>query len=393
VSEGTERFGTETLDLAELVAKGKKQGYLTTEDILKVVPQPELHVDEIEDILAEAEVPIVDEDEAEELSPEPEGLDDADIRHSVSKASATALEPIEDAVRLYLRDISPVPLLTAEEEVALAKAVEAGRAAAAKLRSGDVAPEERERLEAEVAQGKEARKRLTESNLRLVVSIAKKFTGRGLSLLDLIQEGNIGLMRAVEKFDYRRGYKFSTYATWWIRQAISRAIADQGRTIRIPVHMVEAINRLLQVSRRLQQDLGREPLVSETAEQMGITPDKVEEIMRAARQPVSLETPVGEEEDTLLADYIEDGSLPAPVDAVSQRLLKDLVSDVLESLTERERKVIELRYGLDTGEVRTLDEVGEAIGVTRERVRQIEAKALHKLRHPGRSAKLKDYLE
>ena len=395
MSKETERPGVETIDLADLIAKGKKQGYLTTEDILQVVPQPELHLEEVEEILAEADVDIVDEDTAEELADLTESDSSAEVtsRMSAGREAALGLEPVEDAVRLYLRDISPVALLTAEDEVSLAKAIEAGRLAAVRLHSGDFSPEDRERLEREIAEGKEARRKLTEANLRLVVSIAKKFTGRGLSLLDLIQEGNIGLMRAVEKFDYRRGYKFSTYATWWIRQAISRAIADQGRTIRIPVHMVEAINRLLQVSRRLQQDLGREPLVTETAEQMGITPDKVEEIMRAARQPVSLETPVGEEEDTLLADYIEDGSVPPPVDTVSQHLLKDLISDVLETLTERERRVIELRYGLDSGEVRTLDEVGEAIGVTRERVRQIEAKALHKLRHPGRSSKLKDYLE
>lgn len=395
VSKGSERPVVEALDLADLIAKGKRQGYLTTEDILQVVPQPELHLEEVEEILAEAEVNIVDEETAEELADLTGSDRGAEVapRIPIDRESAVTLEPVEDAVRLYLRDISPVALLTAEDEVTLAKAMEAGRLAAVRLHSGDFNPEDRERLEREVAEGKEARRKLTEANLRLVVSIAKKFTGRGLSLLDLIQEGNIGLMRAVEKFDYRRGYKFSTYATWWIRQAISRAIADQGRTIRIPVHMVEAINRLLQVSRRLQQDLGREPLVAETAEQMGITPDKVEEIMRAARQPVSLETPVGEEEDTLLADYVEDASMPPPVDTVSQHLLKDLISDVLETLTERERRVIELRYGLDSGEVRTLDEVGEAIGVTRERVRQIEAKALHKLRHPGRSSKLKDYLE
>jgi RNA polymerase primary sigma factor len=385
----------ETLNRSGLIAKGKEQGYLTSEDILQAVPNPEMHLEEIEDILAEAEVSLVEDEDAEEeegaVEEEPE--EEAEARAVNPGAVASALDPTEDAVRLYLRDISPVGLLTAADEVTLAMAIEKAKLSANKLRNSEVSLEERYELEQDIEAGEAARRRLTESNLRLVVSIAKKYMGRGLSLLDLIQEGNIGLMRAVEKFDYRRGFKFSTYATWWIRQAISRAIADQGRTIRIPVHMVEAINRLVQVSRRLQQDLGREPLTTEMAEQLGITPERVEEIMKAARQPVSLETPIGEEEDTLLSDYIEDHSTPSPPETVSQHLLKDLISDVLETLTERERRVIELRYGLDNGEVRTLDEVGASIGVTRERVRQIEAKALHKLRHPGRSSKLKDYLE
>lgn len=290
---------------------------------------------------------------------------------------------LDDPVRMYLREIGRVPLLTAEEEVRLAQRMERGKAEQLKAN-----PHPRY-----IEDGEEAQRRLTEANLRLVVSVAKKYIGRGMSLLDLIQEGNIGLIRAVEKFDYTKGYKFSTYATWWIRQAITRAIADQARTIRIPVHMVETINRLIRVSRRLLQELGREPTSEEIATQMEISPEKVREIIKVSQEPVSLETPIGEEEDSHLGDFIEDHTALAPAEAASHQLLKEQVEDVLDSLTERERKVLQLRFGLDDGRSRTLEEVGKEFHVTRERIRQIEAKALRKLRHPSRSRKLKDYLD
>ncbi|EFH87783.1 RNA polymerase, sigma 70 subunit, RpoD subfamily [Ktedonobacter racemifer DSM 44963] len=290
---------------------------------------------------------------------------------------------LDDPVRMYLREIGRVPLLTAHEEIRLAQLMERGKAERLKP-----APNYRY-----ISEGEEAQKRLTEANLRLVVSVAKKYIGRGMNLLDLIQEGNIGLIRAVEKFDYNKGFKFSTYATWWIRQAITRAIADQARTIRIPVHMVETINRLIRISRRLLQDLGREPTSEEIAAQMEISAEKVREIIKVSQEPVSLETPIGEEDDSHLGDFIEDHTALAPADAASHQLLKEQVEDVLDSLTERERKVLQLRFGLDDGRSRTLEEVGKEFHVTRERIRQIEAKALRKLRHPSRSRKLKDYLD
>ncbi|MDQ6660101.1 MAG: RNA polymerase sigma factor RpoD [Chloroflexota bacterium] len=290
---------------------------------------------------------------------------------------------LDDPVRMYLREIGRVSLLSAEEEVRLAQRMERGKAESLK-------PTPNRRY---IYDGEEAQRRLTEANLRLVVSVAKKYIGRGMSLLDLIQEGNIGLIRAVEKFDYTKGYKFSTYATWWIRQAITRAIADQARTIRIPVHMVETINRLIRISRRLLQDLGREPTSEEIAAQMEISAEKVREIIKVSQEPVSLETPIGEEDDSHLGDFIEDQTALAPAEAASHQLLKEQVEDVLDSLTERERKVLQLRFGLDDGRSRTLEEVGKEFHVTRERIRQIEAKALRKLRHPSRSRKLKDYLD
>jgi len=308
-----------------------------------------------------------------------------DLHDGLGIVVADIESSLDDPVRMYLREIGRVPLLSAEEEVRLARRMERGRY---ELNKSATMRDYRT-----IEDGEEAQRRLTEANLRLVVSVAKKYIGRGMSLLDLIQEGNIGLIRAVEKFDYTKGYKFSTYATWWIRQAITRAIADQARTIRIPVHMVETINRLIRISRRLLQDLGREPTSEEIAEQMEISPEKVREIIKVSQEPVSLETPIGEEDDSHLGDFIEDHTALAPADAASHQLLKEQVEDVLDSLTERERKVLQLRFGLDDGRSRTLEEVGKEFHVTRERIRQIEAKALRKLRHPSRSRKLKDYLD
>ena len=305
------------------------------------------------------DVPLDDETDAkDEAAAREKAIEELDLSDGLS---------IDDPVRMYLKEIGRVPLLTAQEEVALAKRMEAG--------------------------DEEAQKELAEANLRLVVSIAKRYVGRGMLFLDLIQEGNLGLIKAVEKFDYNKGYKFSTYATWWIRQAITRAIADQARTIRIPVHMVETINKLIRVSRQLLQKHGREPTIEEIAEEMEVSVDRVREIMKIAQEPVSLETPIGEEEDSHLGDFIEDHDAPAPADAASFMLLKEQLAEVLSTLTDREKKVLKLRFGLEDGKARTLEEVGKSFNVTRERIRQIEAKALRKLRHPSRSKKLKDFLD
>lgn len=313
---------------------------------------------------------------------------------------------VEDPVRMYLKEIGKVPLLSADEEIELAQKMEAGSVAVEKIpllkeRLAETGEEqEKEEIQAEIKalqldvdRGSDAKKRLAEANLRLVVSIAKRYVGRGMLFLDLIQEGNLGLIKAVEKFDYRKGYKFSTYATWWIRQAITRAIADQARTIRIPVHMVETINKLIRVSRQLLQELGREPTPEEIAEEMKMPVERVREILKISQEPVSLETPIGEEEDSHLGDFIKDDNVPVPADAATFTLLKEQLEEVLGTLTEREQKVLTLRSGLEDGRARTLEEVGKEFNVTRERIRQIEAKALRKLRHPSRSRKLKDYLE
>ena len=312
---------------------------------------------------------------------------------------------VEDPVRMYLKEIGKVPLLSADEEIELAQNIEDGAVAIEKInvlkgRLDGASEEEKaeireeiKTLQRDVDKGADAKKRLAEANLRLVVSIAKRYVGRGMLFLDLIQEGNLGLIKAVEKFDYKKGYKFSTYATWWIRQAITRAIADQARTIRIPVHMVETINKLIRVSRQLLQELGREPSPEEIAKEMSMPVDRVREILKISQEPVSLETPIGEEEDSHLGDFIKDDNVPVPADAAAFTLLKEQLEEVLGTLTEREQKVLTLRFGLEDGRARTLEEVGKEFNVTRERIRQIEAKALRKLRHPSRSRKLKDYLE
>ncbi|HIV81021.1 MAG TPA: RNA polymerase sigma factor RpoD [Candidatus Avanaerovorax faecigallinarum] len=369
--------------IKKLEAKAKEKGNaLTYADMSEYLDSLDLDknvMDEIYDTLMSSDIEIngetepedftliIDDDEDVDSESEDDGIvvdenGEIDIDASLPKGIA-----VDDPVRMYLKEIGKVPLLSAEEEIELAKRME----------NGD----------------EEAKKRLCEANLRLVVSIAKRYVGRGMLFLDLIQEGNLGLIKAVDKFDYRKGYKFSTYATWWIRQAITRSIADQARTIRIPVHMVETINKLIRVSRQLLQTYGREPSPEEIAKEMGISVDKVREIQKIAQEPVSLETPIGEEEDSHLGDFIPDEDVPAPAEAAAFSMLKEQLVEVLDTLTERERKVLKLRFGLEDGRSRTLEEVGKEFDVTRERIRQIEAKALRKLRHPSRSKKLKDYLE
>ncbi|WP_456274006.1 RNA polymerase sigma factor RpoD [Bacillus sp. AK031] len=354
----------------QLMEVGKKRGVLTYEDIAEKMANFELEsdaMDEFYEQLGEQGVEIINENE-EDDDPNVQQLNKAeDEEFDLNDLSVPPGVKINDPVRMYLKEIGRVDLLSAQEEISLANRIEEG--------------------------DEEAKRRLAEANLRLVVSIAKRYVGRGMLFLDLIQEGNMGLIKAVEKFDYRKGFKFSTYATWWIRQAITRAIADQARTIRIPVHMVETINKLIRVQRQLLQDLGREPSPEEIAEEMDLTPEKVREILKIAQEPVSLETPIGEEDDSHLGDFIEDAEAQSPSEHAAYELLKEQLEDVLDTLTDREENVLRLRFGLDDGRTRTLEEVGKVFGVTRERIRQIEAKALRKLRHPSRSKRLKDFLE
>jgi RNA polymerase primary sigma factor len=382
-------------EVRELVAKGKERGFLTNEEVIEALAPVDVSAEQMDNILQHLQdenievVEMVDELDAEEFAREARSARDEEL---ALKA------PTNDPVRMYLKEIGKVPLLTAEQEVILAKAIEEGEAATAELdktvtgakKLPTIRLRELQRVE---RQGQLAKKKLIEANLRLVVSIAKRYVGRGMLFLDLIQEGNLGLIRAVEKFDYTKGYKFSTYATWWIRQAITRAIADQARTIRIPVHMVETINKLIRIQRQLLQDLGREPTPEEIGREMEFSPEKVREILKVSQEPVSLETPIGEEEDSHLGDFIEDSDAVVPVDAASFILLQEQLDSVLHTLSEREKKVIQLRFGLTDGHPRTLEEVGREFGVTRERIRQIESKTLSKLRHPSRSQKLRDYLE
>lgn len=348
----------------ELIEHGKAKGVLTYKEVMDALNETDMDSDQIEKLYDKFESMNIDVVDEELEVPENINEEIAEIENDASLGEGIS---IDDPVRMYLKEIGKVPLLSADEEIEYAKRMEEG--------------------------DEEAKKRLAEANLRLVVSIAKRYVGRGMQFLDLIQEGNLGLIKAVEKYDYRKGFKFSTYATWWIRQAITRAIADQARTIRIPVHMVETINKLVRVQRQLLQELGREPSPEEIADNMDIPVERVREIQKISQEPVSLETPIGEEEDSHLGDFIQDDNVPVPAEAAASTLLKEQLVEVLGTLTEREQKVLRLRFGMDDGRARTLEEVGKEFNVTRERIRQIEAKALRKLRHPSRSRKLRDYLD
>ena len=402
-----EKFQQKLKDLLALA--NKKKNMLEYQEISDFFADMQLEAEQFDKILDFLEannidvLRITDDDSDDEILLDVDDEDEIEVEKiDLSVPDGVS---IEDPVRMYLKEIGKVPLLSAEEEIELAKNMEAGAVAKEKIailksREENATEEELAEIKEEIKNlqkdldaGDEAKKRLAEANLRLVVSIAKRYVGRGMLFLDLIQEGNLGLIKAVEKFDYRKGYKFSTYATWWIRQAITRAIADQARTIRIPVHMVETINKLIRVSRQLLQELGREPSPEEIAAEMNMPVERVREILKISQEPVSLETPIGEEEDSHLGDFIQDDNVPVPADAAAFTLLKEQLEEVLGTLTEREQKVLTLRFGLEDGRARTLEEVGKEFNVTRERIRQIEAKALRKLRHPSRSRKLKDYLE
>ncbi|ACZ38645.1 RNA polymerase sigma factor RpoD [Sphaerobacter thermophilus] len=388
---------------ASLIARGKDRGYLLSDEIIAAFPNAEENVESLDEFystLVEQGIEVLDQEPtngngttaslSERTASQPAPASPTiDTRQDVADAVS-----VSDSVRLYLQEIGETSLLTMEEEVWLAKRMERGKIAEERLANGDYASEaERAELLADKEDGEKARAHLIQANLRLVVSVAKKYVGRGLSFLDLIQEGNIGLMKATDKFDYKRGFKFSTYATWWIRQAITRAISDQSRTIRLPVHVGETINRVKKTSQRLQQIFEREPTFEEVARAMDIPEEKVRQVLDASRHPVSLEAPVGQEGDAFLGDFIEDDTMPPPLELASQELLKHQISDALSKLTERERRIIILRFGLEDGQFRTLEEVGREFGITRERIRQIEAKALRKLRHPTYSHRLRGYLD
>ncbi len=380
------------MGLKELLENGKRTGKVTTKELYDAMEESGFDVEKIDQLyslLERENVEVVEEADEDNFTLTE---NNADQFESVLSAEGVA---IDDPVKVYLKEIGRVPLLTPEEEINLALTIKAGTEAKEKYDADPDAPSEEEKAEClkAIKKGTAARKRLSEANLRLVVSIAKRYVGRGMQFLDLIQEGNLGLIKAVEKFDHTKGFKFSTYATWWIRQAITRAIADQARTIRIPVHMVETINKVKKVSSQLLHEQGKEPTAEEIAERLEMPVDKVREIMRVAQEPVSLETPIGEEEDSHLGDFIPDDEAPVPAEVASHTLLREQLSEVLKSLTDREEKVLRLRFGLVDGRPRTLEEVGKEFNVTRERIRQIEAKALRKLRHPSRSKKLKDFLD
>lgn len=378
----------------------KKKNVLDYEEIMKAFADTDFEADKMEKVFEFLDINNVDVKMPDDDSDEDDIILDDEDDIDIEKIDLSVPDGVglEDPVRMYLKEIGKVPLLSADEEITFAKKMELGAAMKKQMEENieafrSLSKAEQKEYKKAIDQGEMAKKRLAEANLRLVVSIAKRYVGRGMLFLDLIQEGNLGLIKAVEKFDYRKGYKFSTYATWWIRQAITRAIADQARTIRIPVHMVETINKLVRVSRQLLQELGREPSPEEIAEAMDIPVERVREIQKISQEPVSLETPIGEEEDSHLGDFIQDDNVPVPAEAAASTLLKEQLVEVLGTLTEREQKVLRLRFGMDDGRARTLEEVGKEFNVTRERIRQIEAKALRKLRHPSRSRKLKDYLD
>jgi RNA polymerase primary sigma factor len=378
-----------------LIELGKERGYVTVDDILAAFPDAERDIDQLEEAysaLLAAGVPYLDDVSETEDAREDETLEEEDASDSKEDEGYLSSVDADDTVGLYLKEVGRVPLLTAEEEVSLAKRIERGRKAREELAKGLISSRRQEELQRLIEDGWAAREHLITANSRLVISVAKKYMGRGVPFLDLIQEGNIGLIRAAKKFDYRRGHKFSTYATWWIRQAVTRAIADQGRTIRVPVHMGDQINKLLRISHQLTQRLGRDPSTDELADALEVTPKKVENMIQVARRPLSLETPTDEEEDSVLGDFIEDEESPAPAETVTQNLLREQLQDVLDTLPPREVRILQLRYGLLDGESYTLEEVGRKMGVTRERVRQIEAQALSRLRHPTHRRRLVDYL-
>jgi RNA polymerase primary sigma factor len=385
--------------IARLVELGRQKGYITLDDILHFFPEAEQDVEQLEEAfsaLLSAGIPFVEDANLTEPSEDElvavESSDDDEAESNPALDDYLANIDTDDTIGLYLKEVSRVPLLTATEEVALAQRIERGRTAREELAKGKVTPRRRTELRRFIEDGWSAREHLITANSRLVISVAKKYMGRGVPFLDLIQEGNIGLIRATKKFDYRRGHKFSTYATWWIRQAVTRAIADQGRTIRVPVHMGDQINKLLRVQHQLTQRLGREPSVEELAEALDVPPKKVENMIQVARRPLSLETPTDDEEDSVLGDFIEDDEAPPPDDTATYNLLKEHLGEVLNGLPPREVRILQLRYGLLDGQAYTLEEVGRKMGVTRERVRQIEAQALSRLRHPTIRRKLRDYL-
>jgi RNA polymerase primary sigma factor len=385
--------------IARLVELGRQKGYITLDDIIHFFPEAEQDVEQLEEAfsaLLSAGIPFVEDANLAEPSEDElvavEATEEAEPEIDPSLDDYLANIDTDDTIGLYLKEVSRVPLLTADEEVALAQRIERGRMAREELARGNASPRRRTELRRLIEDGWSAREHLITANSRLVISVAKKYMGRGVPFLDLIQEGNIGLIRATKKFDYRRGHKFSTYATWWIRQAVTRAIADQGRTIRVPVHMGDQINKLLRVQHQLTQRLGREPSVEELAEALDVPPKKVENMIQVARRPLSLETPTDDEEDSVLGDFIEDDEAPPPDDTATYNLLKEHLGEVLNGLPPREVRILQLRYGLLDGQAYTLEEVGRKMGVTRERVRQIEAQALSRLRHPTIRRKLRDYL-